>query len=102
MKLKSLREEEGQRIMDITLQAVRKGTGKGNCSVGQGQHWNAKGTPGGSGGSKSGRKELMAERRWQDGKAKDRRKVAERMVNTSETWTRRRFHSKQMTELKDA
>ena len=29
--------EEGQRIMDITLQAVCKGTGKGNCSVGQGR-----------------------------------------------------------------
>ena len=37
-----LREEGGQRIVDLALQAVYKGTGKGTLSFGKGQNWNEK------------------------------------------------------------
>ena len=35
-----LREEGDQRIVDLALRAVYKGTGKGKWSVGKGQSWN--------------------------------------------------------------
>ena len=44
------REERDQRIMDIELQAVYRGTGKDNWSVGKGPHSNAKVYAGGEGG----------------------------------------------------
>ena len=42
MNGESLREEGDQRIVDLALQAVFKGTGKGKWSFGKGQSWNAK------------------------------------------------------------
>ena len=36
-------QEGDQRIMDLALQAVYKGTGKGKWGFGKGQNWNEKG-----------------------------------------------------------
>ena len=41
------REEGYQRIVDLALQAVYRGTGKGTWSFGKGQSWNEKGYQGG-------------------------------------------------------
>ena len=56
--------EEDQRIMDIALQAVYKGTGKGKWSFGKGQNWNEKGGKGGKDGGKNS---------WQKGQRHERR-----------------------------
>ena len=61
-------QEGDQRIVDLALKAGYKGTGKGKWGFGKGQSWNEKGSK----GSKGGRKELVAERQWQE----RRRKVA--------------------------
>ena len=39
--------------MDLVLQAVYKGTGKGKCGLGKGQNWNEKGGKGGKDGGKN-------------------------------------------------
>ena len=46
----SAREVGDQRIVDLALRAVYKGTGKGKWSFGKGQSWNGKGYHGGKGG----------------------------------------------------
>ena len=46
-------QEGDQRIMDLALQAVCKGTGKGKWGSGKGQSWNEKGNKGGKGGGKN-------------------------------------------------
>ena len=50
-----------QRILDLALQAVYKGTGKGKWSCGKGQIWNEKGGKGGKDGGKNS---------WQKGSGK--------------------------------
>ena len=63
-------QEGDQRIIDLALQAVYKGSGKGKWGLGKGQSWSEKGNKGGKGGGKS---------YWQKGggkkEARDRRKV---------------------------
>ena len=54
-------QEGDQRIMDLALQAVSKGAGKGKWSFGKGQHWNEKGGKGCKDGGKSS---------WQKGSGK--------------------------------
>ena len=54
-------QEGDQRIIDLALQAVYKGAGKGKWSFGKGQHWNEKGGKGGKDGGKSS---------WQKGSGK--------------------------------
>ena len=66
-------QEGDQRIIDLVLQAVYKGAGKGKWSFGKSQHWNEKG---GKGGKDRG-KRLMADRQWQ-----------ERRQRTREGWQR--------------
>ena len=46
-------QEGNQRIIDLALQAVYKGTGKGKCGFGKGQNWNEKGGKGGKNGGKN-------------------------------------------------
>ena len=48
-------QEGDQRIMDLSLQAVYKGTGKGKWGFGKGQNWNEKGGKGGKDGGKNHR-----------------------------------------------
>ena len=45
-------QEGDQRIIDLALEAVYKGAGKGKWSFGKGQHWNEKGGKGGKDGGK--------------------------------------------------
>ena len=54
-------QEGHQRIIDLALQAVYKGSGKGKWGLGKGQSWNEKGNKGGKGGGK---------RYWQKGSGK--------------------------------
>ena len=54
-------QEGDQRIIDLALQAVFKGTGKGKWGFGKGQSWNEKGNKGGKGGGKNS---------WQKGTGK--------------------------------
>ena len=54
-------QEGDQRIIDLALQAVYKGIGKGKWGFGKGQSWNEKGNKGGKGGGKSS---------WQKGTGK--------------------------------
>ena len=63
----SASQEGDQRIMDLALQAVYKGTGKGKWELGKGQNWNEKGSKGGNDGGK----EFVAE-----GQRQERRKRA--------------------------
>ena len=62
-------QEGDQRIMDIALQAVHKGTGKGKWGFGTGPNWNGKGGKGGKDGGKNpgrqaaARKEVMGKRK---------------------------------------
>ena len=52
-------QEGHQRIIDLALQAVYKGSGKGKWGLGKGQSWNEKGNKGGKGGESAiGRKEV--------------------------------------------
>ena len=44
----SASQEGDQRIMDLALQVVHKGTGKGKWTFGKGQNWNEKGGKGGN------------------------------------------------------
>ena len=60
----SLREEREQRIMDIALQAVYEGTGKGNWSAGKGPSWNVQRNTGGKGGEDAHRGGKSS---WQEG-----------------------------------
>ena len=46
-------QEGDQRIVDLALQAVYNGTGKGNWGFGKGQSWNEKGNKGSKGGGKN-------------------------------------------------
>ena len=46
-------QEEDQRIVDLALQAVYKGNGKGKWGFGKGQSWNEKGNKGSKGGGKN-------------------------------------------------
>ena len=46
-------QEGDQRIVDLALQAVYKGTGKGKCGFGKGQNWNEKGGKGSKDGGKN-------------------------------------------------
>ena len=54
-------QEGDQRIADLALQAVYKGTGKGKWGFGKGQSWNEKGSKGSKGGGKNS---------WQKGSGK--------------------------------
>ena len=54
-------QEGDQRIIDLALQAVYKGTGKGKWGFGKGQSWNEKGSKGSKGGGKNA---------WQKGSGK--------------------------------
>ena len=54
-------QEGDQRIIDLALQAVSKGTGKGKWGFGKGQNWNEKGGKGGKDGGKNS---------WQKGSGK--------------------------------
>ena len=54
-------QEGDQRIIDLELQAVYKGTGKGKWGFGKGQSWNEKGGKGGKGNGKNS---------WQKGSGK--------------------------------
>ena len=54
-------QEGDQRIVDLALQAVYKGTGKGKWGFGKGQSWNEKGSKGSKGGGKNS---------WQKGSGK--------------------------------
>ena len=69
------RKEGSQRIIDIALQAVHKGTGNGNWSVGKGPNWNAKGYPGGKGDQDANRGGTNS---WQKGCSKNRGKGQEK------------------------
>ena len=53
-----------QRIIDLFLQAVYKGTGKGKWGFGKGHNWNEKGGKGGKDAGKNPRKQRAGER-WQ-------------------------------------
>ena len=57
----SASQEGDQRIIDLALQAVYKGTGKGKWGFGTGQSWIEKGNKGGKGGGKNS---------WQKGTGK--------------------------------
>ena len=54
-------QEGDQRIIDLALQALYKGTGKGKWGFGKGQSWNEKGSEGSKGGEKNS---------WQKGSGK--------------------------------
>ena len=54
-------QEGGQRIVDLALQAVYKGTGKGKWGFGKVQSWNEKGSKGSKGGGNNS---------WQKGSGK--------------------------------
>ena len=54
-------QEGDQRIIDLPLQAVYKGIGKGKCAFGKGQNWSEKGCKGGKDGGKDS---------WQKGSGK--------------------------------
>ena len=54
-------QEGDQRIIDLALQAVYKGTGKGKWGFSKGQNWNEKGGKGGKDGGKNS---------WQKGSGK--------------------------------
>ena len=60
-------QEGDQIIMDLALQAVYKGTGKGKWGCSKGQNWNENGGTGGKDGGKNS---------WQKGSGKKRRKRA--------------------------
>ena len=57
----SASQEGDQKILDLTLQTVYKGTGKGKRRFGKGQNWNEKGGKGGKDGGKTS---------WQKGSGK--------------------------------
>ena len=57
----SASQEGDQRIVDLALQAVPKGTGKGKWGFGKGQSWDEKGSKGSKGGGKNA---------WQKGSGK--------------------------------
>ena len=46
-------QEGDQRLIDLALQAVHKGIGKGRWGFGKGQNWNEKGGKGGKDGGKN-------------------------------------------------
>ena len=54
-------QEGDQRIVNLALQAVYKGTGKDKWGFGKGQSWNEKGSKGSKGGGKNS---------WQKGSGK--------------------------------
>ena len=60
----SVSQEGDQRIMDLALQAVHKGTGKGKWRFSKGQNWNEKG---GKGGKDEGKNSWQQKgKQWQD------------------------------------
>ena len=59
---KNVSQEGDQRIMDLALPAVYKGTGKGKWGFGKGQNWNEKGGKSGKDGGKNS---------WQKGSGKE-------------------------------
>ena len=67
-------QEEDQRIMDLALQAVCKGTGKVKWALGKGQRWNEKGGKGGN----RWREELT---QWQERKKRARERWQGRNQN---------------------
>ena len=75
-------QEGDQRIMDLALQAVYKGTGKGKWGSGNGQKWNEKGDKGGKDGGKNS---------WAEGQRQERRQRARerwqgRIQNLLDVW----------------
>ena len=71
-----------QRIVDLALQAVYKGTGKGKWGFGKGQNWNEEGGKGGKDGGKNS---------WQKGSGRERRQRARerwqgRIQNVLDVW----------------
>ena len=76
----SASQEGDQRIVELALQAVYKGTGKSKRGFGKGQNWNGKGGKGGKDGGKSP---------WQKGSGKKggkgQEKAGERVSRTC--WT---------------
>ena len=73
-------QEGDQRIIDLALQAVYKGTGKGKWGFGKGQSWNEKGGKGGKGNGKNS---------WQKGGGKKGGKAQEKRGKgeTRTCWT---------------
>ena len=73
-------QEGDQRIIDLALQAVYNGTGKGKWGLGKGQSWNEKGNKGGKGGGKNS---------WQKGTGKKGGKGQEKggKGETKTCWT---------------
>ena len=55
----SAREEGDQIIVNLALQAVYTGSGKGKWGSGEGQSWNGKGHHGGKGGNDGGKSPLQ-------------------------------------------
>ena len=83
--------EEDQRIVNLALRAVYKGTGEGKCEFGQGQSWNGKGYHGGKGGKDGGKNS------WQKGSGKKkqqgtRKRWQERNQSLLDMW-KNRAHS---------
>ena len=65
----SASQEGDHKIINLALQAVHKGTGKGKWRFGKGQNWNEKGGKGGKDGGKNS---------WQKGSGKKRGKGQEK------------------------
>ena len=84
----STSQDEDQRIIDLALQAVYKGFGKGKWGFGKGQSWSAKDSKGGKGGGKSS---------WQKGSGKKGRKG--RDENVLDMW-KDRTHCSRVQERK--
>ena len=64
-------QEGDERIVDLALQAVYKGTGNGKWGFGKGQSWNEKGSKGSKGEERTRGRRAVARK-----EAKGRRKVA--------------------------
>ena len=70
----SAREEGDQIVVNLALQAVYTGSGKGKWGLGEGQSWNGKGHHGGKGGNDGGKSP------WQKGNGKKGGKRQEKGV----------------------
>ena len=82
----SASQEGDQRIIDLALQAVYKGTGKGKWSFGKGQSCNEQGGKGG----KDGGKQPLAERQRQERRQRATERWHGRSQNVLDVWQDRR------------
>ena len=69
-------QEGDRRIVDLALQAIYKGIGKGKWCFGKGQNWNEKGGKGSKDGGKNSRQKGSGKKggKWQDKGGKGRNK----------------------------